>query len=214
MMAPLQLDAFTERIKDLLSSRYEQVATEWRSAIGPEIYSPRVDIAVGPFSLIDGRSEARAYDALCRNSLDLLYQLIEHHRSNAHDERGADYIFESLVSFNPNSRCFIAIEIENAVTRKHLLGGALNASVLGRIALAVGGNPRSHNAFLRLRKYFEFLTSVGKNSFNADNLLVITPEQLYQSVKAFSAVETARKSAAPVDRTGNGKPNSLRPESK
>jgi hypothetical protein len=182
-MPSLGLDAFTNRVRRLLYSRYDEVTTEWRSTIGPAIYSPRVDIAVGPFSLVDGTSEARAYDALCNESRSFLSLLIEHHRANTHDERNAEQIFSALLGFNPNSRSFLAIEIENAVTRKHLLGGALNASVLGRVALAVGWTPRAHNAFLRLRRYFEFLKSVGKNSFDAANLLVVSPRQLHESVE-------------------------------
>ena len=179
----ISIKIFTARIRDSLRSHYSEVSTEWRSAIGPTIYSPRLDIAVGPFSLIDGCSEEHAYNELCERSYEFLHHLIDYHKANAEDPRSADDIFMALLRFNPNSRCFLAIEIENEVSQKHLLGGALNASVLGRVALAVGFNQKSHNAFLRLKRYFSFLKYVGKNSFDADNLLVITPKQLRHCIQ-------------------------------
>ena len=101
--------------------------------------------------------------------------------ANRNDSRSEEDIYRSLCTFNRNSRCFIAIEIENQVSRKHLLGGALNASVLGRIGVAVGWH-EAFQMFLRLRHYILYLKSVGKNTFDASNLLLLKPEQLEQAV--------------------------------
>jgi hypothetical protein len=176
---------FTDDLVSLLRTAFAQVTPEWRTQFEPGIYSPRVDIAVGPFAIEHGRREARAYDLLCRDYDQLLHALIQSHRSNCSDPRSTADICDALRSFNRNSRCFIAIEIENSVGQKHLLGGALNAAVLGRIGVAIGWRQASLDMFLRLRRYFLYLRSVGKNTFDASNLLVLSPKQLRDSVCAF-----------------------------
>jgi hypothetical protein len=176
---------FTDDLILLLRTTFQQVTPEWRTQFEPGIYSPRVDIAVGPFAVEHGRSEARAYDLLCRDYDQLLRALIRSHCSNCSDPRSTAEICDALHSFNPNSRCFIAIEIENSVSQKHLLGGALNAAVLGRIGVAIGWQQASLDMFLRLRRYFLYLRSVGKNTFDASNLLILSPKQLRDSVCAF-----------------------------
>jgi len=153
-----------------------------------KIYSPRLDIAVGPFSTVTGIQLIQEYNELFQNNLAFLCKLVKSHLTNLSEINpdSTDDESEMLISqklyemqnFNYNSRCFIGIEIENSVSRKHLMGGAINASVLGRIGIAVGFTNKMHNAFLNLYRYFDFLQSVDKPTFKTNNLLVISSEQL------------------------------------
>ena len=86
--------------------------------------------------------------------------------------------YEELLTFNENARCLFAVEIENKVSRKHLLGGALNACALGRMGIVVGWTAEKMRALFKLQAYWDFLESVGKNTFRAKNLIVIDPHQL------------------------------------
>jgi hypothetical protein len=83
---------------------------------------------------------------------------------------------------NWNARCFIAIDIENQSSRKHLMGSAINAGALGRIGVAVGWDQQKVNQFVRMRRYLRLLSSLGKNSFSTANLLVLHREQLVEAV--------------------------------
>jgi hypothetical protein len=85
---------------------------------------------------------------------------------------------DHALALNHNARCFLGIEIENAVSRKHLMGGAINASALGRLGIAVGWTDARVKSFGRLWKYLDFLSRVGKNSFDTSNLLIVSDVQL------------------------------------
>jgi hypothetical protein len=71
----------------------------------------------------------------------------------------------------------LALEIENAVTRKHLLGGVVNACALGRLGILVAWTDPMLRAAFGTRKYLAFLGGVGKPSVNISNLLVLSREQ-------------------------------------
>lgn len=116
------------------------------------------------------------YDRLFRRNKHLCARLVAAHRENAGGGEHTDAV--NVRSGNRNARCFRAIEVENQVSRKHLLGGAVNAAALGRIGVVVGWTPDKLNALLKLRSYFDFLSAVGKPSFSASNLLILAPEQL------------------------------------
>lgn len=83
---------------------------------------------------------------------------------------------------NRNARCFLAIEIENKVSRKHLMGGAINAAAPGRAGLAVGWSDQMVRAFVKLRAYLLYLARVGKNTFDPFNLLIVNRIQLAAAV--------------------------------
>jgi hypothetical protein len=48
----------------------------------PRIYSPRLDIAVGPFSVLDGVKFVEKYDRLFDLNIEFLRQLIINHLVN------------------------------------------------------------------------------------------------------------------------------------
>ena len=78
---------------------------------------------------------------------------------------------------NSNARCLMAIEIENEVSRKHLVGSLINAADLGRIGIIVARTPEKLRAFFNLSKYLLFLRSAEKPTFDTNNFLILNKEQ-------------------------------------
>ncbi len=159
------------------------VHTEWRSVFEPGIYSPRVDVAVGPFAVVHGERYIDDYNEMMVNTSELFDQLIRFHLSNTQEDLPPGAIFVRLRDTNPNARCLIAIEVENTGSRKHLMGDAINAAALGRIGVVVGWTPEKFRAFLNLKRYFNYLKGVGKNTFNLGNLLILDKNQLVDAIQ-------------------------------
>lgn len=178
-----QLD-IARRLKHAFGS--VDVNYEWRSFDSrAEAYAPRLDIAVGPFAT--GSSQfIGEFDALGRRHRSMVSALWRSHISNVGREHVGPQSRESLDSANLNARCFLAVEIENRGSRKHMLGGAVNAAALGRIGVVVGWDVGTLRALVRLRRYLEFLRLVGKSSFGTKNLLIVSPEQLRVAVATFT----------------------------
>lgn len=168
------------------------VKQEWRSIANIKgLYCPKIDIAVGPFAA--GRTYEGEYDMLLQHSHPMVEQLIAFTRENFQEYYSIDdpdvlpypHISEiRLRDFNRNARCFLAVEIENKVSRKHLLGGAVNASALGRIGVVIGWTDDKVRALVRLLAYWQFLHSVGKNTYRTDNLFIVSLEQFRQAVES------------------------------
>jgi len=161
------------------------IQKEWPAVADEDrLYCTRFDVAVGPFATHDNYTNL--YDSLMFRSERLIEALIDCHQINVRqfDEDEDRVSFEQLRKKNRKSRCFIAIEVENRVSRKHLMGGAINAAALGRIGLAVAWNQEKLTAFVKMRRYLRFLASVGKNSFDTTNLLILTSDQLLEVIEA------------------------------
>ncbi len=168
------------------------VAREWAAMVDERgLYSPRLDIAVGPFAS-GTQVYVEEFEHLVREHEDFLCRLYECHLANLSQYGGLEWgtDFVSVTAKNPNARCFLAIEIENEVSRKHLMGGAINAAALGRIGIAVGWTPEKVKAFVRLRSYLLFLARVGKNTFDPTNLLVLTKDQMQDAIDSFAVDST------------------------
>ena len=163
--------------------------------IGPGIYSPIPDIAVGPFAL-GNLSYEEKYDELAAHSEPLLTELIRITNDNF-DTNGLSDLrildgseaFRTSLAVNPNARCFLAAEIESSGSRKHFLGDLVNASSLGRVGLVVGADDEALAIFMRIMRYLKFLTDVGKPRFIYPNLLVMSSIQLIQ---VFRSLQTSR----------------------
>ncbi|ETZ20139.1 hypothetical protein [Pedobacter sp. V48] len=184
----------------LLQSEFEhrfelETKNEWSSKMKHGLYAPRLDIALGPFAIEDGNQKTEEHLDLFNGHKSFFEQLTEIHLENLQiitsqtlPEYRNDLVSRKLHDLehtNYNGRCFIAIEIENNVSRKHLMGGAINASTLGKVGIAIGFNETKHRAFLNLYRYFEFLYDVGKPTFNTSNLLIISKDQLLDCLMAY-----------------------------
>lgn len=169
-------------VKNALLHLYAEVETQWYPfrGQGRRIYSPAIDIAVGPFAVTE-RLEDR-YSELLNQTRGFIERLIEVHNGNVEDQNEKTS-FEEILSFNENARCLIGIEIENTGSKKHCLGDLVNASALGRLGLLIAWSPNVLRTFLRQRVYLSYLKSVGKNTFRTTNALILTREQFDRCLK-------------------------------
>jgi hypothetical protein len=192
---PSEVKQFQIDVATNISSIYreDQIVIEWRAIDNTTgIYSPRIDVAIGPFSTIRGDNCIDEYDLLTDETSRFINRLILHHKNNidryrmTNDSRIDESLdlpdIQKIKYANRNARCFIAIEVENEVSRKHLLGGAVNAAALGRIGVVVGWTESKLKALIKLQAYWDFLGSVGKNTYRTTNLLILSPDQLLKAI--------------------------------
>jgi hypothetical protein len=170
-----------------------EVRAEWRTMADRKgVYSPRLDLAVGPFAVAHEvySEEFNTQIEKHREFVQMLHACSSENFERITPElRPLDY--GDMAFRNANARCFMAIEIENQVSRKHLMGGAINAAALGRIGIAIGWTEGMVRAFVKLRAYLLYLASVGKNTFDPFNLLVLSKDQFG------ACIEQAEKSGKP-----------------
>jgi hypothetical protein len=103
-----------------------EICNEWPAFSGLNYqYSPRVDIAVGPYSIVPGQNQTEEYNRILSNEgiKQLLRNAYDMHVQNI----GAEWLneisipdFDYLTMKNQNARCFLAIEIENTSTKSIL----------------------------------------------------------------------------------------------
>jgi predicted AlkP superfamily pyrophosphatase or phosphodiesterase len=177
---------FQANITPLIAAKLTplEIFSEWRAFENmPYQYSPRVDIAVGPFSVTPGRNKTDEYNQLLRNENvnNFLRKIYDYHIENIGDEwineiTIPDYDF--LAHKNQNARCFLSIEIENTSTKKHIMGSLINAASLGRIGIGIAYNESVKRTFVRIMNYLGFLRRVEKNTYDTTNFLIITKEQI------------------------------------
>jgi hypothetical protein len=150
--------SFQLHARSLLELRFEDVRLEWAVSVGAtdllaprrDLYSPRVDIAVGPFSLSPGHA-----------GID--FDQIPAPISNW---------FEDLKP-NLNPRCLIAVEVVYSGSAKHVLGDILNSSVLGLYGLVICTSATQPRVRRNLA-YLQALTNVGKTPPLFQNVRVMT----------------------------------------
>jgi hypothetical protein len=154
------------------------VETEWRAMKDQhDLYCPRVDIAIGPF-VYDSSCIPDSHDCLIEKWEEIIKAMYGYHKKNVESLsfENCQTSFKDLCYKNKTARCLIAIEIEDKVNRKHLIGAAVNVIALGRLGVVVACNPDKLNAFIRIRRYLWFLSRA--TNFGTTNLLVLTREQL------------------------------------
>lgn len=173
----------TEKCFEFLINNFGEtsVQKEWSSFGGRrDIYSPKLDIAVGPFATEEMLVEE--YREKLNENKTKIEKLINIHNVNI-DEHHSTYqrrnkvTFDSILGSNPKSRCFLGVEIENQVTRKHIIGGIINVTSLSRIAILIPGTDEKYKAMLNMRNYLSFLNQRKELQFNISNLLILKPDQ-------------------------------------
>ena len=188
------LDVFFARTRENAAIRVRK-GLKYRSETGYRNYSPIIDISVGPFSEERGVSLWESYDNLVSFSGNLIDVMLAAFRHN-YQEFGEGYFtieertlpnnhHEFLTSSrsirgssNWNARCFIAIEVEDSGSRKHLLGDMINVSISGRIGIVVGYNPDLYETFFKQLDYLSYTVRAKKIQFNSRNIIVLKPKQL------------------------------------
>jgi hypothetical protein len=176
-----------------------EIKKEWTADVSQfNLYSPRLDIAIGPFAIAEGM--INQYETLQIKYVTFIRGLIDIHNSNLKniydDYNIRDMITSQHTNYNP--RCFIAIEIENSVSRKHLIGGAINASALGRFGLFIAFNEEKFNAMKKLEGYFNFLSDAKKNTFNTNNLFILSKEQFSDYLDQYIRCHLTNSSSRPL----------------
>jgi hypothetical protein len=179
-------DIIKNELKRILSGSNLEIEKEWSSDVQRyKIYSPRLDLAVGPFAKHDGK--IYEYNVLQGTYNKFIQELINLHNSNLseNDTFNDQKNFYSVTNKNINARCFLAVEVENKVSRKHLMGSAINASALGKIGLLIAFSNEKFEAIKKLEKYFSFLKDASKNTFNTDNLLILNKDQFLEYLQNY-----------------------------
>ncbi|HZV69902.1 MAG TPA: hypothetical protein VFG10_10175 [Saprospiraceae bacterium] len=173
-------------IHPLIQNKFKglDVKNEWVAFTGyHNHYSPRVDIAVGPFSIVAGQNQIHDYNKLVASEeikkfLIKLYQVhIENIGLAVHNEITIPN-FEDLIYKNQNARCFLAIEIENKNSKKHNMGSLINAASLGRIGIGIAYTEKTMKTFIRIMNYLGFLKRAEKNTYDTTNFLIISKTQM------------------------------------
>ena len=157
------------------------IQIEWRAMQEQKsLYCPRIDIAVGPF-VYDSSSIPDEHDSLIRQWEIPIQAMLDYHKQNVASLswENCKTSFDDLCYKNKTARCFLAIEIENEVSRKHLIGSAINAMALGRLGIVVAFTPDKLKAFIRQRRYLWFLGQA--TNIDTDNLLILNREQFVNS---------------------------------
>lgn len=165
-----------------------EIKNEWAAFTGMlNQYSPRVDIAIGPFNINPGPNLTEKYNQLV-NSLSInefLNKAYTFHTQNCDPLHYHEIIlpdFDIMININQNARCLIAIEIENTNSKKHMMGSIVNAASLGRVGIGIAYCPSALRTFLRILNYLSFLKRVGKNYYDTSNFLVLSVDQFNQLI--------------------------------
>ncbi|RLI78914.1 hypothetical protein DRP07_10575, partial [Archaeoglobales archaeon] len=101
--------------------------------LGGGFYSPRMDVAVGPFSFARGNRNEEYNQLLDIHEIrEFLSRVVKRGKTLT-----KDFIKSVKDSENKNPRCFICIEVENKSTRKHFMGSAFNSSIMGKVGIVI-----------------------------------------------------------------------------
>lgn len=163
-----------------------EVKNEWTAFTGyRNHYSPRVDIAVGPFSVVAEQNQTQVYNQLVETEIIRLFirKLYQVHIENVGLEVNNEITippFEDLIYKNQNARCFLAVEIENENSKKHIMGSLINAASLGRIGIGVAYTDKTMRTFIRIMNYLGFLRRVEKNTYDTTNILIVSKNQMHK----------------------------------
>lgn len=188
-MIPTQLQSYIrQQLSSKLQLGHENVQSEWSAFIGNvHQYSPRVDVAVGPYSNMPGYTLEDRYNEMVESSEinEFLHKVHAFHMVNIDSMRIPEermeilnVDFQRLIYKNQNARCLMAIEIENTSTKKHILGSLVNAASLGRVGIGIAYTESVKRTFVRILNYLAFLKRVEKNTYDTTNFLIVTKDQL------------------------------------
>jgi hypothetical protein len=168
------------QILNALQALFSEVIPEWLAAKESEdaynkelMYSPRLDFAVGPFNRGHAdRAESKARILAANAANERMLDNLKSHSFTGSQE----------LQLNGNPRCFLAIEIERETSRKHRLGGMINASSLGLYGIMIAPDAKVERSLVRIRRYLDFLGGAGK-LIQPRNILVITKEAFLEALR-------------------------------
>ncbi len=196
--APAAIRMYRDELAAMLGEVFPSLPlqVQWAEAIQADVrHSPRVDVAVGPFS--DSTCN-RGFDELIRSKFGLINALFHSHRSNLRNHRVPDdhFSFQDFCTGNPNARCFLAIDMETGTSGKHLIGASVNVAALGRIGIVVAWTGVQLQALISVRSYLLHLNGAGGNPASLSNLLLLTAQQVEACVRQQRSKRSYPPSAA------------------
>lgn len=128
------------------------------------VYLPRLDVAVGPFSTVEG------------NTHDEIMKIFK----QMAPERLQKYIKENKLKENSNPRCMLAIEVAHSGSSKHMLGDITNASMMGLYGFVIG-SISTIDKLNRIFNYSKILKDLGKMEKNLfTNVCIISKEKFME----------------------------------
>lgn len=162
----MRAKSFQIEIKRELEKYFDEVEVEWPISRGatdslghdPKKYSPRIDVAIGPFSKELGNK---------REEIEELFEIKT-------PPRLKQYLKSRIRFKNFNPRCMLAIEVVFSGSSKHILGDITNASIMGLYGLVIA-NGKSFKKVKRIHKYLYAVRKLEK-----------APDQLFQNVAILS----------------------------
>ncbi len=144
---PFQLE-----LEKALQRHFRDVQTEWPISTGATDalarsrlrYAPRLDLAVGPFSVQQGN---RGHEMMTEFASTAPRKLRDFTRTN--------------LGKNGNPRCAMAIEISFSGSSKHMLGDIANASMIGLYGFVIA-NDGQIGKLKRILEYVNAVQALGK----------------------------------------------------
>lgn len=172
----------TREIQDALVEAFErhgcQAQSEWDVAKDSQddftraLYSPRLDICVYPTNTNRHLTGNQHIDVAFLANRPLLTTL---HGASHRRHEPLDHV---LLGGNINPRCFLAVEIENSGSKKHMLGDIINAAYLGKFGIVVAVGQKQFRSFTRILEYLKFCVAVGKAQERFENVLLFEADEL------------------------------------
>ncbi len=162
---------------DGLVKKEWDVAKDGKDDFTRELYCPRLDVAVGPFNIEKELDFSNRIYQTIENYTDFLAKLWQ----SSEQRNNAPGIIDFIeMNKNKNPRCFLAIEIENSGSSKHMLGNIANTSILGSFGIVIPFNDKKLALCQRLQRYVKFATAVKKVGPVFQNVLIIKKEKFLQ----------------------------------
>lgn len=157
--------------------KYEReiVSVEKHMKIESNLYSPRCDIAVGPFAFTC-RYDENYNNLLNQRNIKAFLRILLQRSENRSSENVENFI-RGCRNQNRNPRAFIVIEVEGSSCRngKLILGSMVNASIMGQVGIII---PYKNNTAQRVHTYINEMGNRGKTPKIFMNLIVIKKEKL------------------------------------
>lgn len=167
-----------ESLKEKLRESFLEVEIEWdstkkasdnlRRQLGVRMYAPRVDVAVGPFSLSPGNSSPDIVTSFEDRCPKLLKERFLYNKMNS------------------NPRCAIAIEVVFTGSAKRILGDIANASLMGLYGIVVASSAMKN----KVEVVFDYIQRVKK--------LEKAPLELFGNVIILDEIEAMRLVSRPI----------------
>lgn len=157
--------------------KYERkiVSVEKHMKIESNLYSPRCDIAVGPFAFTC-RYDENYNNLLNQRNIKTFLRILLQRSENRSSGDVEDFI-RGCRNQNRNPRAFMVIEIESSSCSngKLILGSMVNASIMGQIGVIV---PYQENTAQRVHAYINEMGDRRKTPKIFKNLIIIKKEKL------------------------------------